>query len=66
MSFRIVQSVDPSTATIRTYVTGDRSFDYLETVMGPVELAIMVGELAGELARMQQYSAAEARRAAKG
>lgn len=62
MSFRVVQSIDPSMATVRTYVTSDRSYDYLETVMGPVELSILIGELAGELARMQQYSAAQARR----
>jgi len=64
MSFRVVQSEDQSMTIVRTYVTSDKSYDYLETVMGPVELSIFIGELAGELARMQQYSALEARRKA--
>jgi hypothetical protein len=56
VSIKVVQPRDPSKCTIRTYPDVQTDYHFMETEYGPVELAYLISDLSGQLARMHFHS----------
>ncbi|MGB3391027.1 MAG: hypothetical protein WBA88_23950 [Pseudaminobacter sp.] len=64
MSISVSAGKDPATVSVRQYCM-DGSYDYMETVIGPMKLAMLIGDLMNEWVRVQQHLQWQERQKAK-